>query len=269
MHSVEATAIDTRTEQLIANVRRGVGTVVLNNPARRNALSREMLVNLPDVLSQLQANPSVRVIVLEGAGDKAFAAGADLAEVGTGNSGSSVEALEVVYERMLLAVRSVRIPVIAMINGVCLGGGLELALAADLRYTGPNSTFGIPAAKLGIAYSKVDPLIAVIGPSCAAELLFTGRTLDAEEAVTTGLVNRVFPTATLRDEVHTIAGSIADNAPMAVAAVKVALREATKCTAERNDTFVDSLVAACLASNDFAEGRQAFLEKRRPHFQGR
>lgn len=261
--------VETGTPQLLASLRAdGVATVVLNNPERRNALSRAMMVRLPEALDALLAL-GARVIVLTGASDRAFAAGADLTEVGRDATPAGSAEIEVVYRAMLQAVRELPVPTISMVRGACLGGGLELALMTDLRYAADNSFFGIPAVRLGLAYARVEPLVALIGPSRTAELLYTGDRMHAAEALAAGLINAmVQPVDELEDWVLDRAIAIAGNAPLAIRAVKLALREAAKPSEERDEVGLQQAEQQCRDSSDFAEGRLAFLEKRAPVFIG-
>ncbi|MGC0367338.1 enoyl-CoA hydratase [Rhodococcus sp. 27YEA15] len=259
---------DSGTDQLIATTSRGVATIVLNNPERRNALSRSMMDGIVQVLQQIHADGSTRVIVFRGAGGRAFAAGADLtAFAGAGAEESN--SIESAYANMLASVRDTSVPTIALIEGACLGGGLELALATDLRYAAETSTLGIPAARIGLAFPGIEPLASLVGSARAAELLFTARRIDGAEAFEFGLVNRVVDDESLHRTVDEIAGTIAENAPLAVKSTKIALREIRNCAAERDVRRLEESVRVCMNSEDFVEGRTAFFERRAPHFTGR
>jgi enoyl-CoA hydratase len=261
--------IDAGTEQLEVSVLSGIATVVLNNPLHRNALSRAMVQALPHVLDRLAADPAVRVVVLSGAGGRAFAAGVDITEFADAAGRSVVAAFEADYAAMLDRVRRHHGVTIAMIEGACVGGGVELALACDLRFAAEGSIFAIPAARLGLGYVDVEPLVAAIGAPRAAEMLFTARAFDAGELAGSGLVNRVVPAPELAGLVRETAAAIARNAPLALAASKLALRTSASGRIVRDNPAVRAAAAACYASADFAEGRQAFLEKRVPRFTGR
>jgi enoyl-CoA hydratase len=261
--------IDAGTEQLDVSVGGGIATVVLNNPGRRNALSRAMVRALPSVLDQLAGEPAVRVVVVRGAGGRAFAAGIDITDLADSAGRSAVVAFQAEYAAMLDRVRQHPHATIAMIEGACIGGGIELALACDLRFASEGSTFAIPAARLGLGYVDVEPLVAAIGGPRAAEMLFTARRFDVDELAGSQLLNRVVPSLQLGDLVQQTAAAIAGNAPLALAASKLALSMLARGQAARDDEAVQAAVAACYASHDFAEGQRAFLEKRAPRFTGR
>jgi enoyl-CoA hydratase len=261
--------VDAGTDQLDVSVRCGIATVVLNNPGHRNALSRSMVRALPRALNHLAANQAVRVVVLRGAGDRAFAAGVDITDFTDPDGRPAVATFEAEYAAMLDRVRGYQAVTIAMIQGACVGGGVELALACDLRFAAEESTFAIPAARLGLGYVDVEPLVAAIGASRAAEMLFTARSFDVAELAASGLVNRVVPSAQLGEAVDQVATAIARNAPLALTASKLALRTSAGGRAAREDSAVRAAVAACYASEDFAEGQRAFLAKRAPRFTGR
>ncbi|MDV6271144.1 enoyl-CoA hydratase-related protein [Rhodococcus globerulus] len=261
---------DSGTDQLIATASNGVATIVLNNPSRRNALSCSMMSGIVDVLERIHAEGSTRVVVIRGAGGRAFAAGADLnVFAAEGVDADDRGSIETAYSDMLTAVRGATMPTIALIEGACLGGGLELALAADLRYAAKSSTLGIPAARIGLAFPGVEPLASLVGSARAAELLFTARRINGTEAFEFGLVNRAVEDESLHQLVAEIAGAIAENAPLAVKSTKLALRELRNCAADRDMHMLEESARACMNSDDFTEGRTAFFERRAPHFAGR
>jgi enoyl-CoA hydratase/carnithine racemase len=222
------------------------------------------------VLDHLAADPVVRVVILRGAGGRAFAAGVDITDFADSAGRPAVATFESEYATMLDRVRRHGQVTIAVIEGACVGGGVELALACDLRFAAEGSTFAIPAARLGLGYVDVEPLVAAIGRARAAEMLFTGRSFGVGELAATGMVNRVAPSSSqLGDLVHETAAEIARNAPLALAASKLALHTLASGQPVRDDPTVRAAVAACYDSEDFAEGRRAFLEKRAPRFTGR
>jgi enoyl-CoA hydratase len=261
--------LDTGTDQLVASYAAGVAELVLNNPARRNAFSRDMLTHLPAVVDELTGRWSARVLVISGAGGKAFASGADVSELQPAGD-PAMASYESLYRDALRHIRELAIPVIAMIDGYCLGGGMQLALTADVRYATPRSTFGIPAARIGLGYRETEPLAILIGTANAAEMLFTARHYPAADAARIGLVNQLFEVGQLRTEVvgH-IAAQIAANAPLSIRAAKLSLRELSKPAGERDHEAVRRAVDDCVRSQDLLEGRQAFRERREPRFTGR
>jgi enoyl-CoA hydratase len=261
----------TGTDRLLVEVTGAVATVTFNNPGKHNALSADMRAALPGLLRSLDADGDVRVIVLTGAGGKAFASGADISEFGEQRTSAAARAS---YDRAWAAVNdawaSLRKPVIAMIRGFCLGGGLLTALQADIRIASDDSQFAIPAARLGLGYpvGGVTALINLVGPAGTAELLFTARRFSAAEALQMGLVNRVVPADSLHPAVFSLAESIARNAPLTVAAAKAAIRELGRPDGRRDLARVEAMVEACFQSADYQEGQRAFAEKRPPSFTG-
>jgi enoyl-CoA hydratase/carnithine racemase len=261
----------TGTERLLVSVTGHIATVTFNNPAKRNALSADIRGALPGVLAALDADPAVRVVVVTGAGDKAFASGADISEFGEQRTSPAARAE---YDRGQAALGTawtgLSKPVIAMIRGFCLGGGLLTALYADIRIASDDSQFGIPAARLGLGYGfgGVTTLMSLTGPARAAEILFSARRFTAAEALTIGLVNQVVPASELTQTVMTLAQTIAGNAPLTVAAAKAAIREALRPPELRDLSRVEAMVEACFASADYREGQQAFADKRPPAFTG-
>jgi enoyl-CoA hydratase len=266
-----AARYQTGTDRLLAEVTGAVATVIFNNPGKRNALSADMRAALPGLLKTLNADGGVRVIVVTGAGDKAFASGADISEFSEQRSSAAARA---VYDQAWAAVNeawaSLDKPVIAMIRGFCMGGGLLTALQADIRIAADDSQFGVPAARLGLGYGVpgVAALMNVVGPARTAEILFSARRFSAVEALQMGLVNQLVPADSLRETVLSLADSIAGNAPLTVAAAKAAIREVGKSGGRRDLARVEAMVEACFQSADYLEGQRAFAEKRPPAFTG-
>jgi enoyl-CoA hydratase len=261
----------TGTDKLLVEVSGHVATVTFNNPGKRNALSIEMRAALPGLLTRLNADDDVRVIVMTGAGDKAFTAGADISEFGEHRTSPAARAS---YDQAWAAVNdawaSLGKPLIAMIRGFCMGGGLLTALQADVRIASDDSQFGIPAAQLGLGYpvTGVTALMNLIGPAWTAEILFSARRFTAAQALQMGLINRVVPAGSLRDAVRSLTDSIARNAPLTVAAAKAAIRAVGQPPGQRDLARVEAMVEACFRSADYLEGQRAFAEKRPPAFTG-
>ncbi len=260
------------TDRLLATVEDGVGWMVFNNPERLNAINFAMKRSIPGIIEGFDADDEVRVVVISGAGERAFVSGADVTEFG--ELRSTPEAIRVydeVTDRMWDSLHQFSKPLIALVRGFALGGGLETALRADLRIAAENAEFGIPAAKigLGLSFENTDELMRVIGPTHAADLLLTGRRMKADEALACGLVNRVVPLDEIEGVVRELANEIASNAPLAVRQLKANMRASELPEQERDRAQLDALEAECYASEDYAEGRRALSEKRQPHFTGR
>jgi enoyl-CoA hydratase/carnithine racemase len=258
--------------KMLAHAEGGVGRITFNQPQKRNAMSVEMWDGLTAILDAWDGDPAVRVVVLTGAGDKAFVSGADISQFEKSRSNADAQRD---YDKLTSAGRrklaAFEKPVIARIQGFCLGGGLGIAMQADLRIASDGSAFGIPAAKLGIAYGfdMCSRLIGLVGHAHARKLLFTGDRIDAAEAERIGLVNQVVADAELDATVDKLASGIAGNAPLSVKGMKFILAQAIRDPAERDLEGALAAVAACFDSADYTEGRTAFMEKRKPAFQGR
>jgi enoyl-CoA hydratase len=260
-----------KTDKMLSRKDGQVGYVIFNNPERRNAVSLEMWEATARMLDEFDRDKDVRVVVLTGAGDKAFVSGADISrfEDERANEEAIVRYNQAV-ERANTAVYDYPKPTIAMIRGYCIGGGVGLALCCDLRICSDDSRFGVPAAKLGLGYpfQGLKKLVDVVGPSFAKEIFYTARQFDAEEARIMGLVNRVVLAAELEAYVKTYAQTIADNAPLTIATTKFTIGEVVKEESKRNLEKCAAMVKQCFESNDYTEGRRAFMEKRKPVFTG-
>lgn len=245
--------------------------ITFNNSSRMNAFSTAMWAALPKTVSDADADPSVRVLVFRGAGEKAYSAGADISEFGTARSGKSAKDYDDLSYAGFASIMNCTKPTISMIHGYCMGGGMELAMCCDLRYAAHGATFAIPAAKLGVGYDPrwVRPLLATLSASQVKEVLLTGRRFDHVEAQRMGIVSQVFPADTLEDETRALAQTIAENAPLAVQAAKRCVDELIHSPENPDIDVLDQMIAACHESEDYAEGQAAFLEKRKPAFKGK
>ena len=261
----------TQTDKMLARKDGNVGYLIFNNPERHNAVSMEMWDATRRILEQFAGDNDVRVVVLTGAGKKAFVSGADISKFGDERATLDAvakynELTEIAYAR----IHDFPKPTIAMIRGYCIGGGLGLAVSCDMRICADNARFAVPAAKLGLGYDYpgLKRLIDVVGASFAKEIFFTARQFDAEEARVMGLANRVVSEAELDTYVKNYAEMIGDNAPLTVGSVKFIAGEALKDEGKRDIARMAELVERCFASNDYVEGRTAFMEKRKPVFRG-
>ena len=257
--------------KILQSLTEGVGVITFNQPQKRNAMSLDMWEGLGHALIELRDDPAVRVVILTGAGDKAFVSGADISQFE--KTRHNAEASEE-YSRKSAAQRALLAdypkPIIACIRGFCLGGGMQVAMAADIRIASDNSQFGIPAAKLGIAYGYdgLKNLVSLVGPSWARLLMYTGMRIDAAEAARIGLVDRVVPDSALWDATMEIARTISGNAPLAIKAAKITIAQVLKDPDKRDMNAIKDIGTACMDSEDFREGRTAFMEKRKPQFKG-
>jgi enoyl-CoA hydratase len=258
--------------KILAGVEDGVGRVVFNQPEKRNAMSVDMWAGMGEALDRFAADGAVRCVVLQGAGDKAFVSGADISQFEKNRADANAQAE---YDRLTSAGRAklsaFRKPVVAQIRGFCMGGGLGIAMATDIRIASDDSQFGIPAAKLGIAYGfdMVRALVALVGPAHAHMILMTGERFDAQEAERIGLVNKAVPVAELDAAVGRLAATMAANAPLSLVANKLTVRTALRDPEERDMAAVKAAFVACFDSADYREGRRAFMEKRKASFSGR
>lgn len=250
----------------------GVGLITFNQPEKRNAMSIEMWSGLGEILDEFREDPAIRVVILTGAGNQAFVSGADISQFEKSRANADAQRE---YDRLTSAGRDKLArfpkPVIARIRGFCLGGGLAIAMQADLRIAAFDSQFGIPAARLSIAYGfeGLRKLVQLVGPAHARMILYTANRIDANEAERIGLINRAVADEDLNDAVLDVARTIADNAPLSIAASKLTINEVLKDASERDLEAIRRASSACFDSEDYREGRTAFMEKRRPVFQGR
>lgn len=262
------------TPQLKSYRQGSTGWLVLNRPERRNALSAEMWRALPELIGLVAANSAVRSIALRGEGGEAFAAGADISEFAANrDDAGAARAYDAMTIEVFTALQGCAKPVLAVIKGFCIGGGLALALACDLRIASERSIFALPPARLGLAYPQAGlrQLLATVSPARAKELLFTARRVDAAEAERIGLVNTVVPAASLTAEATSLLALLDANAPLSIAAAKGMINALSGVApaGPADDPQLATLASACFDSEDYKEGRQAFLEKRPPLFVGR
>ncbi|MCA8926575.1 MAG: enoyl-CoA hydratase/isomerase family protein [Alphaproteobacteria bacterium] len=258
--------------RMIAETRDGIGWMIFNQPQKRNAMTYAMWEAIPPIIAGFQADPDVRVVVMKGAGDKAFVSGADISEFETMRSSpEQTREYDLSGDRAHAAMAALEKPLIAQIRGWCMGGGAAISLDADIRICSDDSHFGVPAAKLGVGYGYdgIRTLVDLVGPTFAKEIFFLGKPFTAEDARIMGLVNRVVPAEKLEETVLEYCTIIKHNAPMTIRAAKAAINAAVKDESGRNLAAVAEMVEACFASRDYTEGYTAFMEKRRPAFQGR
>jgi enoyl-CoA hydratase/carnithine racemase len=249
-----------------------VGTLTFNNPQRHNAVSLDMWQDANAALEDLARDPAVRVVVLTGAGGKAFVSGADITKFESERSTiEAVETYNAAVERFSQTLLDYPKPTIAMIRGYCIGGGVGIAVCCDLRICNEASRFGVPAAKLGLGYAldSIRRLMNLVGPQFVNEMLFTARQFDASEAFHMGFVNKVVADGEIEDYIRKMAETIGGNAPLTIRAVKGIVRQLLLDPAAKDAAACDALVKQCFESADYKEGRRAFLEKRKPVFSGK
>ena len=263
--------IKSLSPKILAVVDKSIGWITFNNPRRHNAMSMEMWLALADVLKQLAQDDSLRVVILKGAGPKAFVSGADISEFGEKrNSQEQRDAYEAAFDEAQNELASFKHPTIAMIQGFCVGGGMALALNCDVRIATEDSCFAIPAAKLGLGYSydSIKILTSIVGPSFAKDILFSARFLESEEAQCIGLINQVVTRESLLEKVLEYASAVANNAPLTIGSIKAAVNEVVKDPGQMAPEYIEKLVNDCFLSEDYEEGRTAFVDKRKPVFKG-
>ncbi|MFU8816170.1 MAG: enoyl-CoA hydratase [Pseudomonadales bacterium] len=265
--------LELRTSKMLARIDAdGIGWVTFNQPERHNALSLEMWQGLADILEQFAERDAVRVVVMRGAGGKAFVSGADISEFDSSRANAAQkDSYGQVAGRATRWLAHFDKPIVALIEGFCIGGGLATALAADVRFATPDSRFGIPAARLGLGYEYegLAKLARIVGPAHARDIMFSARFMTAAEAKDMGLVNFLVERDGIEAAVVDYARSIAGNAPLTIKAAKAALNAWERGGREDEVAAVRALVDACFDSEDYREGRKAFKAKRRPAFRAR
>lgn len=260
------------SDKILGTKKGAVGTLTFNYPEKHNAMSPEMAQAAAAVINDFESDPAIRVIILKGAGTKAFVSGGDISKYESNRSTpEQIEAYNKMSSGFRDALNNAIKPTIAMIRGYCMGGGLAIALRCDMRICSEDAQFSVPAARLSIGYGadSLSQLVDLVGPSVAKEIMFTARRYTANEAHRIGLVNHVLQAGMLEAFVQQYADTIADNAPLSIVAAKHVINEYVKDADKRNQALADKAVAACFASQDYVEGRRAFMEKRKPVWQGK
>ena len=262
-----------KTEKLLLQKDGPIGWIIFNQPEKRNAVSQEMWQAMPEYVADLSADDAIRVVILRGAGEQAFVAGADISQFKDRRRNAADEEE---YRRISGAgqqsLANLRKPLLAMIHGFCIGGGVSIAITCDIRIAADDARFGIPAARLGLGYHYhgMEKLMSLIGPAHTKELFFTARTdFSAPDALRMGLVNQVVPKADLERFTRDYAMMMSRNAPLTLRSAKASVDQLVRPEERRDYAMLDRLIKDCFDSQDYQEGVKAFSEKRRPQFQGR
>ena len=272
MNDMNGPAYASRTERVKAWIEGAALHIRFNNPAKHNALSVDMWEAVPPLLARAEDDDAVRLVVFSGEGEKAFVSGADISQFEDLRAAKeAVKRYEILAEAALQGIADFGKPTLACIRGYCIGGGLNVAISCDLRIASSDSVFSVPATRLGLGYrfSAMKNLADLVGPGNAKDIFFTARRLDAAEALRIGLVNRVAEAAALPALLDAYVESIATGAPLTIKAGKRILREVLKPDADIDMELCRRLILDCFESEDYAEGRRAFMEKRKPAFKGK
>ncbi|KXB90044.1 enoyl-CoA hydratase-related protein [uncultured Megasphaera sp.] len=257
-------------KNILCTVENSIATITIHRPQALNALNAETVQELNDVVKKISADTTVKVVIITGDGEKSFVAGADIKEMSTKNAVEG-RAFGQIGQDTFTLIENMPQPVIAAVNGFCLGGGCELACACDIRYAAETAKFGQPEVGLGITpgFGGTQRLPRVIGRGAAKELLYTGGIIDAQEALRLGLVNKVLPQGELMAAVQGLAKKIAKNAPVAVQLCKAAVNRGINCDVVTGIAYEAEVFGLCFATVDQKEGMSAFIEKRKADFQGK
>ena len=258
--------------ELITRKENGVGWVIFSNPTKYNAVSHDMWTALPGTVAAFDADTDVRLIVITGDGEKAFISGADISQFEKARGSAEAQAIynQAVVDAYEAPVRCSK-PVIAKIRGICMGGGLGLAAACDVRFAAADAVFRMPAGRLGLGYNYtgIKRFVQILGAAGTGDVFFSARKFDAADALTMGFVNRVIPVADFDREVAAYCEMVAENAPLTLAAAKFAIRQTGMDADVRDLDQLARMIDACFNSEDYREGRRAFMEKRTPDFKGK
>ena len=257
-------------QNILCAVENGIATITINRPKALNALNLDTVTELKDAIEKIAVDKAVKVVVITGAGEKSFVAGADIKEMATKTPAEGREWGQF-GQNVFTEIENMPQPVIAAINGFCLGGGCELSCACDIRYASENAKFGQPEVGLGITpgFGGTQRLTRVVGRGQAKELIYTGGMIGAEDAKAIGLVNKVVPQEELMPAVLKLAGKIAKNAPVAVQLSKAAINRGLTCDVVTGIAYEAEVFGLCFSTNDQKEGMAAFVEKRKPTFEGK
>lgn len=258
--------------ELITRRDNAVGWIIFSNPGKYNAVSQDMWLALPKAIAGFDADPEVRLLVITGDGDKAFISGADISQFEKARGSADAQAVynQAVVDAYEAPVKCSK-PVVAKIRGICMGGGLGLAAACDIRFAAEDAVFRMPAGRLGLGYNYtgIKRFVQILGAAGTADIFFSARKFNAADALAMGFVNRVLPLADFDREVAAYCRMVAENAPLTLAAAKFTIRQTGLDPEARDLGQVARMIEACFDSEDYREGRRAFMEKRTPNFKGK